>query len=337
MSALADRLEAVDPLLLAQVAAMLRDPTKDKAYQLFPLGQEAAEFLRIKRKRLTPASERAYEAALAQLALYFPTLELRDLELPAGVGLLERFMDDTWGDRAPRTYNKNLSFVSEFFKFQVIRAKMRGNPCDPIEPAKTRTPDRTIFSGDQRRAIVAAAESLRDRVALRLLFDYGLRQGSLRAVQFKHFDHQRKRLTIFSKGGKVREQPIPDAHFWMDLERLILDLGAESHHFLMPTATGNQYSRTVDPTMAMSNRAAHVWWYARLADAGIVPRGVTKGERMHKARHTAGQRILDATGNLKAVQEFLGHASIATTGDVYVGWADERLAADIAKALEEDD
>ena len=138
MSALADRLEAVDPLLLAQVAAMLRDPTKDKAYQLFPLGQEAAEFLRIKRKRLTPASERAYEAALAQLALYFPTLELRDLELPAGVGLLERFMDDTWGDRAPRTYNKNLSFVSEFFKFQVIRAKMRGNPCDPIEPAKTR-------------------------------------------------------------------------------------------------------------------------------------------------------------------------------------------------------
>ena len=98
MSALADRPEAVDPLLFAQVAAMLRDPTKDKAIKPFPLGQEAAEFLRIKRKRLTPASERAYEAALAQLALYFPTLELRDLELPAGVGLLERFMDDIWGD-----------------------------------------------------------------------------------------------------------------------------------------------------------------------------------------------------------------------------------------------
>jgi integrase len=36
----------------------------------------------------------------------------------------------------------------------------------------------------------------------------------------------------------------------------------------------------------------------------------------HKSRHTAGQRVLDATGNLKAVQKLLGHASIQTTGDM---------------------
>jgi hypothetical protein len=36
---------------------------------------------------------------------------------------------------------------------------------------------------------------------------------------------------------------------------------------------------------------------------------------MHKARHTAGQRVLDATGNLKATQKLLGRASIQTTGD----------------------
>jgi integrase len=39
---------------------------------------------------------------------------------------------------------------------------------------------------------------------------------------------------------------------------------------------------------------------------------------MPKARHTAGQRVLDATnGNLKAVQKLLGHSSISTTGDIY--------------------
>ena len=49
---------------------------------------------------------------------------------------------------------------------------------------------------------------------------------------------------------------------------------------------------------------------------------------MHKARHTAGQRLLDATeGNLKAVQKLLGHASIQTTGDVYTDWDIEQLAA----------
>jgi integrase len=38
---------------------------------------------------------------------------------------------------------------------------------------------------------------------------------------------------------------------------------------------------------------------------------------MHKSRHTAGQRVLDATGNLKVVQKLLGHVSIQTTGDIY--------------------
>ena len=47
---------------------------------------------------------------------------------------------------------------------------------------------------------------------------------------------------------------------------------------------------------------------------------------MHKARHTAGQRVLDATGNLKAAQKLLGHASIQTTGDIYTDWDIDQLA-----------
>ena len=47
---------------------------------------------------------------------------------------------------------------------------------------------------------------------------------------------------------------------------------------------------------------------------------------LHQARHTAGQRVLDATGSLKAVQKLLGHASIQTTGDVYADWDIDQLA-----------
>jgi site-specific recombinase XerC len=48
---------------------------------------------------------------------------------------------------------------------------------------------------------------------------------------------------------------------------------------------------------------------------------------MHKARHTAGQRVLDHThGNLKAVQKLLGHSSISTTGDIYTDWDIDQLA-----------
>jgi hypothetical protein len=57
---------------------------------------------------------------------------------------------------------------------------------------------------------------------------------------------------------------------------------------------------------------------------------------MHKARHTAGQRVLDHTGNLKAVQQLLGHASIQTTGDIYTDWDIDQLAATMAEVLEDD-
>lgn len=45
--------------------------------------------------------------------------------------------------------------------------------------------------------------------------------------------------------------------------------------------------------------------------------------------HTAGQRVLDSTGNLKAVQKLLGQ----TTGDVYADWDIDQLAATMAEVL----
>lgn len=48
--------------------------------------------------------------------------------------------------------------------------------------------------------------------------------------------------------------------------------------------------------------------------------------------------MLDATGNLKAVQKLLlGHASIQTTGDIYADWDIDQLATPMADVLSEDD
>jgi site-specific recombinase XerC len=196
---------------------------------------------------------------------------------------------------------------------------------------------RTGFNTDQRRAIIASQEDLRDRTALRLLLDYGLRKGALTAVQFKHFDHHRRRLTIFTKGEKIRELPIHDPMFWRDLERIILEHEAEPGHYLLPGRHANQHGTVLKPTRPLSGHGMHDWWYRCLQNAGIVPTGITAGERMHKARYTAGQRVLDHTGNLKAVQKLLGHAPIQTTADVYVDWDLDQLAATVADVLAEEE
>lgn len=333
-------LAALSPIDRARLVGELqREVLRDKSYQLLPLGQEAAAYLRVKRKRLTDSSYRDYEACLDKLARYFPDLELADLEPPVGTQRLEEFLDAQWGRGAPRTYNKNLSILRDFFHQAVLRGRLHGDPTLPIERARARGVHRTTFTDDQRRAIIASQGELRDRIALRLLLDYGLRKGSLQAVRFQHFDHVRRRLTIFAKGGKVRNLPIPDPAFWHDLERLILDTEAVGSWFLMPGRKANRARVHLVHDRPLSDHGMHDWWYRCLADAGIVPEGTTSGERMHKARHSAGQRLLDHTGNLKAVQQLLGHQSIATTGDIYVDWSETALAASLESVLrrEEDE
>jgi site-specific recombinase XerC len=93
--------------------------------------------------------------------------------------------------------------------FQVRRGKLNGDPTLIIERATTRAVLRTTFTPDDRNAILISNPAIRDRLAPRLLLDYGLRKGALQGAQFKHFDHYRKQLTIFTKGGKIRELPIP--------------------------------------------------------------------------------------------------------------------------------
>ena len=177
---------------------------------------------------------------------------------------------------------------------------MKGDPTLIIERAKTRAVYRTTFTPDDRNAILASNHDVRDKLALRLLLDYGLRKGALQGIQFKHFDHHRKRLTIFTKGGKIRDLPIPHAGVWNDLGRLIIEREAEPHHYLMcrGKVVFHGYhadgSTRMDETLfvhkPMGVHGLHDWWYRCLQRAGVVAAGVTAGERMHKARHTAGQR-----------------------------------------------
>jgi site-specific recombinase XerC len=85
----------------------------------------------------------------------------------------------------------------------------------------------------------------------------------------------------------------------------------------------------------MGAHGLHDFWYRCLERAGVVAPGTTSGERMHKARHSAGQRVLDKTGNLKAVQKLLGHESIQTTGDVYTDWDIAQLADTLLEVVED--
>jgi site-specific recombinase XerD len=341
--------DATPTLQLLKLAARVqREAVKNKAYRAFPLGQDAGAYLRQNRGRLLPNTYKTYESCLDKLARYFADLELRDFEPPLGTERLEEFVDEHWGEKASRTRAKNISILKGFFEWAVLSGRMYGDPARPIRPPKKRGVHRETFSGAQKAQILAAGpdpDSLhRDRCALRLLLIYALRKESLRRIQFSHFDHERRRLTIFTKGAKVRSIPIVEAAFWHDLERHILDWGAEPDDYLLcrrdlrPNRhkAGEKFV-TEHRDEPMGVHGLHKWWYRCLQRAGVVSEGVTRGRKMHMARHTAGQSVLDRTGNLKAVQKLLGHSSITTTGDIYTDWDIDQLEETMRYVTGEDE
>ena len=171
---------------------------------------EAAAYLRTKRKRLTKGSYRKYEAALDKLARYFPDLELNDFEPPVGTQRLEEFMDAHWGDMEPRTYNSNLSVVKDFFKWQVVRGDLHGDPTLAIERAKARDPHRETFTTDQvrghRRRPGRPARPDRAPAAAQLRAAQG---SSCGGSSSSTSTTSARRLTVFGKGGTVRDAPAP--------------------------------------------------------------------------------------------------------------------------------
>ena len=83
----------------------MREAVKDKSYRSTPVGLEVAHFIRWFRNEFGATSEtlRDYEAILAKLALDHADLELHDFEPPEGTTRLREFIDERWGDAAPRT------------------------------------------------------------------------------------------------------------------------------------------------------------------------------------------------------------------------------------------
>jgi hypothetical protein len=233
-------------LTLADAAAMLRDAVKDKGYRAYPLGQDAEAYLRAKRKRLTTASYRDYEGGLDKFVRYFLDLRLQDFEPPIGTRRAEEFLDAQYGDRAARTHNKNLSILRDFFKWAVLRGELHGDPTLPIERARARGVYRTGFNTDQAPSdhrLLRPPRPHRPAPPPRLrAAQRRPHRGAVQALR-----HHRRRLTIFTKGEKIRELPIPDPMFWRDLERIILEHEAGPATTCCPAATPTSTAPSSSP------------------------------------------------------------------------------------------
>jgi integrase/recombinase XerC len=179
-----------------------------------------------------------------------------------------------------------------------------------------------VLRADEAAALVgqAAADAddgtplgLRDAAMLELLYATGIRVGELVALDVDDVDRERNLVRVFGKGRKERSVPFghPAAKAldrWVSTGRTALVAeGAGAALFL------GARGRRID------QRAVRTLVHRRIAE---VPGAPDIGP--HGLRHTAATHLLEGGADLRAVQEMLGHASLATT-QLYTHVSTDRL------------
>jgi site-specific recombinase XerD len=148
---------------------------------------------------------------------------------------------------------------------------------------------------------VARAVALRDRAILELMYGSGLRVSEVASLTLDNVDLRRGRVLVFGKGSKERDLPLSDPTrdalmAWIRRGRPILAADSQPALFL---------NRKNDQLGVRDIRRL----VGRYGGAALTGRRVTP----HTLRHSFATHLLEGGADIRAVQELLGHASVATT------------------------
>jgi integrase/recombinase XerD len=186
-------------------------------------------------------------------------------------------------------------------------------------PKLVRRIPHTLSVEDVAKLLVAPhggdALSLRDRAILELFYSSGLRVTELSEITIQQLDLQNGILRVFGKGSKERVVPIGSRA----VTAIETYLTAARSHFVKPIKTGNALFLSERGT-AISRKMLWVLVKKYAARAGI-----KKAVKPHLLRHSFATHLLGGGADLRAIQDMLGHANLATT-QIYTAVDDKRLA-----------
>ena len=202
---------------------------------------------------------------------------------------------------SPRSIARHLSSVRGLFAFLVARGDVGANPASGVRAPKLRQRLPKTLDVDQTATLFTSADTpleIRDRAIAELFYSSGLRLAELVGMDVRDLDLANGFATVTGKGQKVRIVPVGRA------ARLAIEAWLATREPLRgdePLFTSRQGRR-------LSARNVQL----RLKRLGQTTSG-NDALHPHMLRHSFASHLLESSGDLRAVQELLGHANISTT------------------------
>jgi integrase/recombinase XerC len=257
-------------------------------------------------RRLSPHTISGYQRDLLSLQRYCETTDKSAIE-----DLVEADIRG-WASQLHRrglaggSIQRSLSASRSFYNFMGRENGVLRNPATSVQaPRKPRKLPKTLDADQVDKYLAFDTNSvfaLRDSAIAELFYSSGLRLAELTAVNIDDIDPHSKLLTVTGKGRKTRTVPIGS----VALKAIALWLEVRP-----PDAAD-----TPDPgALFTSNRGRRI--SVRNIQARLKLQGRKSGMHQdvhpHMLRHSFASHMLESSGDLRAVQELLGHANISTT------------------------
>lgn len=280
--------------------------------------EEFITTLELERGR-SPRTCEAYRGDLSQCAEYLAHRGRQDWRSVSRDDAGAWAQDLTNRAMAAATLARKLSALRMFARHLVAQGVRPDDFTELLAGPKLRRALPGTLTVDEMRRLLEAAgggdpQALRDRAILELFYSSGLRVSELAGLTLPQVDLEHGFVRVFGKGAKERVVPLGQAA----ADALRTYLTAARPKFVKPRRTGSQFFLSQRGT-ALSRKTLWVLvkGYTRRA-------GITKRVKPHLLRHSFATHLLSGGADLRAIQEMLGHASIATT-QIYTAVEDQRL------------
>ena len=221
-----------------------------------------------------------------------------------------------------KSIQRRLSAIRSFMNYLLREGMIKNNPAEGVKTPKAPKKLPGILDIQQISQLLDIQEtdplSLRDKAIMELIYSSGLRLSEIVRLNPIDLNLSDKSLTVIGKGDKTRMLPIGNEAIkslrsWLSCRN---ELANPEEEALFVGSRGNRLSRR-----SIQSRIKH--WARK--------NGIQQDVYPHLLRHSFATHMLEASGDLRAVQELLGHKDISTT-QVYTHLDFEHLSKTYDKA-----
>jgi integrase/recombinase XerC len=274
----------------------------------FEISYSAGQFLDYLRevRQVSPHTLSNYQRDLKSLQSFcaqhnlFDAAKITESDIRAWVGQMHR------KGLAGGSIQRTLSAARSYFNYLGKEQGQKHNPAAAVQaPRKPRKLPKTLDADQVSKYLEFDKSSeiaLRDSAIAELFYSSGLRLAELVAVNLNDIDRHSQLITVTGKGNKTRTLPVGTVALqaideWLRV-RPESPTDTDAAQALFVSNRGNRISvRNVQARLKLQGRKS----------------GMHQDVHPHMLRHSFASHMLESSGDLRAVQELLGHANISTT------------------------